>query len=621
MQAEHDFSQGRYPQVISDLSDTRPLSTRAWALLGISHLRLGQLHDAEPVLQRALALGDAEAAVEYGNLLRAQGRFADANRHFAAHEPETGTELHARWRRWMGVTAFQAGYVEDGIDSVERAARAYLALGNEDGAARTSVSLARMLVRSGHTDRAARLYRSLLLTLPAEPNPLPRLTALAGWLDLLLAGGDEASRDEVMREATALLRATPSEHARLPVMACLAQLHAREGHARQSAAVLQDMLTLTVGLQGYEARAWVHAHLAEHHARQGRLSEAHAQLREVPQVDQPSAHVRFVQGLVAARQGLWSKARPAFEGALRQATDERRALLAARAHLHLASALYADAQPEALEVLEEAADRLLRLDLTPALHTDLADCAEVLYAGLMDPYLAALAAPLRPGRGPLRAQALQADTLHLELITLGRPAVRLEGETLSVNPDTTALLVLLAQKPGLTRSDLERLLYPDKAPTAATAAVKAHLQEVRRSLGEVALQRSGPYHEQQYRIAPHLAVTVDADVLEGALQSGRTPLVLATCQGPFLPDHPSDWAAEQREYLQAKVSAYVMAEAATTRRRQAYPEAEQLCSTYLAVYPDDLAVHAERVAAARSLRDPLKRQTAEVRARQAGLDV
>lgn len=621
MGVEQDFSEGQYPQVISDLSRTRPSTARGWALLGISHLRLGQLHQAEDPLQRALALGDAEAAVEYGNLLRAEGRFSDADRHFRTHEPEPGTELHARWLRWWGVTAFQAGEIEDGIHRVETASRAYLALGDEAGAARTSVSLARMLVRSGHTDRAARLYRTVLPTLPAHPNPLPKLSALAGWLDLLLAGGDVTNRDAVLREVTALLQETPSEHARLPVMASVAQLHAQQGHWRQSARVLEDMTALGDGMQGYEARSWVYTHLAEHHARQGRFTQAHALLHRGPEVGRPSGNELFVKGLIAARQGILSKARPMFEAALEQANLERRALLAARAELHLASVLYTDGHPEALSVLERAVERIQHLNLNAAIQYDLDDCAEVLFAGLMDPYLAALIEPVRPDRGPLRAVALNDPIQHLEIRTLGRPEVRLEGETLNVSAHTTALLTLLAQKPRLTRGDLERTLYPDKPPTAATAAVKAHLLEVRRALGGDAIQRTGHYHAQHYALGPRLAVTLDVVVLEQALQTSRTSLILATNRGPFLPEHHSDWASEQREYLQAKVSAYMVSAAASARRREAYREAEQLCSAHLSSHPEDLAVHAERITAAQALHDPVKLQTAVVSAQQSGLDI
>ncbi|OOV12281.1 hypothetical protein [Deinococcus sp. LM3] len=98
-------------------------------------------------------------------------------------------ELQWRLERWWGVTEFQQGATESGLRRVERAMHGYLALGDEAGAVRVTVSLARMLVTSGQVARATRLYRAVLLNLPAAPNPLPRLTALQGWLDLLVAVG------------------------------------------------------------------------------------------------------------------------------------------------------------------------------------------------------------------------------------------------------------------------------------------------------------------------------------------------------------------------------------------------------------------------------------------------
>ena len=95
--------QGRYPEIIEVLQDLPSLTSRESALQGIALLRSGQFNRSELPLAIALARGDQEANVEYGNLLRATAQNQKAVRHFEKILPALQGELRFRALRWYGV--------------------------------------------------------------------------------------------------------------------------------------------------------------------------------------------------------------------------------------------------------------------------------------------------------------------------------------------------------------------------------------------------------------------------------------------------------------------------------------------------------------------------------------
>lgn len=608
MQRLHQFEQGQYQALITDLQAQTHLTVTERRLLGVSALRLGQFQLAEPHLLRAHLAGDPEATVEYGNLLRVTGRWTDAEAHFADHAARMHGELRCRLDRWWGVTAFQAGDTETGLRRVEQALHGYLSLSDELGAARVAVSLARMLVTTGQVARATRLYRDALRQLPAAPNPLPRLTALQGWLDLLVAAGEGPEIEEALQEGQALLPATSSQRAQAHLLTSMAMLHARRGQWRQYGARLMAIQGLTEALEDVEVARWLAPRLAEYHARQGRYAQGHAALylwATPPGTPLPPA-VLQARGILAWREGQLAQAEQDLRDAAASLTEEGQHIWAARAKLHHAHTLYLMGAPAFPARLREAAEDFARLQLLPAFTADLEDVTESLHAGALNPEVRSVLAGLLGPAGlrgvPLRG--LDGAWARLDLLTLGGEGVTLEGETVPLTPGAVAVLASLFLKPGQTRQQLQAALYPDKFPNAAASAIKTHLSEIRRHVPGDLVLTDGPYHARTYHLGSGFSVRLDLLEFRGALAAQNLARALSLYRGPALPNMTqSDWAEGLQ--LEARTGLSLLAQQRARASLQAgEPQlALAVCDQVLVAEPELVEVHELRLQAARQLGD------------------
>ena len=161
---------GQYTTVITLLSDPQPLTATEWRLLGMAYLRSGRLMEAETPLLRASTLGDPEGQVEYGNLLRASGKFDDALKHFESIYSTLTGELQLRCLRWWGTAEFQQGLADAGLARCERAWYGYLALGDNELTSRVTQTLAQMHLSIGNQKRAKYLYEESLRISPENSN-------------------------------------------------------------------------------------------------------------------------------------------------------------------------------------------------------------------------------------------------------------------------------------------------------------------------------------------------------------------------------------------------------------------------------------------------------------------
>lgn len=603
------FEQGQYQALITDLQAQTHLTVIERRLLGVSALRLGQFQLAEPHLLRAHLAGDPEATVEYGNLLRVTGRWPEAQVHFADHAAQMQGELRCRLDRWWGVTAFQAGDIETGLRRVEQAMQGYLALGDELGAARVTVSLARMLVTTGQVARATRLYRDALRQLPAAPNPLPRLTALQGWLDLLVAAGEGSDIKEALQEAQALLLATSSQRAQAHLLTSMAMLHARRGQWRQYGARLLEIQGLTEALEDVEVARWLAPRMAELHARQGRYAQGHAVLylwATPPGTPLPPA-VLQARGILAWREGQLAQAdRDLLEAAVRL-SEEGQHVWAARAKLHHAHTLYLMGAPAFPGRLREAAEDFARLELLPAFTTDLEDVAESLHAGSLNPALRSVLTGLlsqQPGLRGVPLRGLDGSLTRLDILTLGAEQATLEGEAVPLSAGAVALLAFLILKPGQTRQHLQAALYPDKFPNAAASAIKTHLTEIRRHIPGDLVLTDGPYHARTYHLSGGFGLRLDLLEYRSALAAQNLARALSLYRGPLFPGMTqSDWAEGLQ--LEARTGLNLLAQQHARVSLQAGEPTVALavCDQVLTVEPDLIELHELRLQAVRQLGD------------------
>lgn len=599
------FQEGQYGQVISDLTDHRDLTSEEQRLLGISALRLGQFDRAEPALLRAHLAGHVEAKVEYGNLLRATGRLEDACQHFEAVAPLAEGELALRLQRWWGVAEFQSGAARQGLARVERALHGYLQRGDTVGGAKVAVSLARMLTNAGQVARALALYQSILPDLPAQPNPLPRMTALQGWLDLMVAGGETTLVSDALHEAETLMQVTPSIRAKAHLMSTVALLHARRGEWRRYGALLAEMATMDEALKDAELSTWLAPRLAEWYAQQGRFAEAYAALyvgAPPPGHSLPPA-LLMARGILRNREKQYALAVTDLQAAADTFAQAGQAVQTTRAKLHHAHALYGAGTGAYLTTLLSAVEDVARLQLHPSFASDLEEVAEMVEAARLESNVGAALDSVRHQISSLRGLPLSALTgrqTQLCVHTLGVPKITLDDEQLPMSVGAVGLLTCLILKPMQTRRDLQLALYPEKFPDAAASLIKTHLRELRTALGAPAIDSQGHYHAQQYFLAQHYNVTLDLLELRDAITARNLARTMSLYKGEFLSafEH-SDWALEHRTAALSSVTVLVQQLGHEATLSGQFDRAIRMYSRLLETTPDLLDIHDLRIAAAR----------------------
>lgn len=535
------FDEGRYQQVASELFGRAHLTPQDLTWLGISLLRLGDLHRAEPLLLRGHLARVPDACVEYGNVLRALGRLEDADAHFTAVRPTLTGELALRAQRWAGVTAFQLGRSEEGLASVQQAWHGYLTLGQEGVAANVMQTLARMYQQVSQSSRAARLYQQALEHLSAAPNPLPRLSALQGLLDLQILDGHLQDAERTLGEARTLLGATTSGRARGMLMGSEANLAWVAGDFGRYESLIRTLWPLSTELGDSQLRLWAGLRWADLQSRAGQHAAALETLAQAgAEGAAPDPAALLLRGLLARRRGHLSGAEQALSAAIGAYDTRGQTAEVTRARLHLAYVQYLrDDLNAAFATLALALDGYLALPAKAGLRRDLEEMPALLNAAALEPTLA----PLLPGQ-PHGGAA----PAVLQLSTLGRGEARWEGRHLEhLKTRHLIVLVYLLLKPGQTRARIEADLYPDLPPDRARNQVNSALQDLRSALGPDFLTLAGTYRAPTYAISDAVPVSLDLITLLKTASHVPPEATLTVYAGAFLQEAgDSDWIQARR---------------------------------------------------------------------------
>lgn len=486
---------GQYDVVIALLNGAPPVTAEEWRLLGMALLWQGQFAEAELPLLRASALGDPEARVEYGNLLRLQGRFPGALAHFEVLLPDLKGELRCRALRWWGTAEFQAGHLKEGLERCEQAWRGYMLLGDEQRIGRVAQTLAQMHVRVGDMQRAGQLYGEALRILTADAFPDARLSALSGLANIQVLTGDFMGARVTLRQGREVLERTDSTLSRAYLLSAEAELHYVSGDPAAYLQSLQELLPLVTVSRDFELRLWTATHLADLYSRQGKHAQALDVLLELaPDADHPA--VNMMRGVLLLRRNYPEQAAAHLTHAL--ASDRlvryhrtRALLFLAEAHLRQGDEpTTREAFREALGALVGARDRMLyRPDLQELTHLVQRARLDPDFAPDMQMVLDKLAVS-----GPVQREAAEGEAapLHLRVFTLGRAEVQRAGERVALSLEGSVLtLAYLALNPGRTRRELEAAIYPDRDPKTAGDYFRAVFRELRVRLGEACCRWRG----------------------------------------------------------------------------------------------------------------------------------
>lgn len=600
------FDAGQYEAVIARLAGAPPTTPEEWRLLGMAYLWSGRFPEAELPLLRASELGDAEARVEYGNLLRLQGRFPEAIRHFEAISPGLTGELALRALRWWGTAEFQAGRAGPGLERCERAWRGYLAAGTDEQIGRVTQTVAQMHVKVGDLPRARHLYREALRLLPMGRTPIARLSALTGLANVQVLTGDFSGARATLVQGWEALEPTGALTSRAYLLTVEAELHHLTGDQAAHLRTLQDLRALVETTQDFELLTWTACRLADLYSRQGEHARALETLLDLaPDPSHPA--VTLTRGLLLRRRGHHAQAAEYLARALSAPGLGEQGRVRALLHLADAQVTLGDEAASletfrlALAVLVSARDRMLY-------RPDLQELASLVQRARLDPDLAPdlqlvlekLAVPEAEGGNTAPAP------LYLRVLTLGRAEVE-RGERVPLSLEGSVLtLAYLALHPGQTRRDLEAAIYPDRDPKTAGDYFRAVFRELRVRLGPEVLHMEGSAKQPRYRLGPEVHVGLDVTELREALEAGDLAQALALYRGPFLPGLrlESEWADDLREELRLLLTLELRARLNRTREEGDLRRALLLANELLRIDPYDVGVLEARVEIARQVAGP-----------------
>ncbi len=614
------FEAGQYADLITTLED-RAQTARDFALLGMALLRSGRFQDAEFPLYKASILGDAEGAVELGNLLRLLGRFDEAGAHFEAISETITGELQLRLLRWWGVSRYQAGESEAGLKLLERAWYGYMALGDDELTARVTQSLAQMHLLSGNLIRAKQLYSEAIRALTDESPQITRLGVLRGLLTIQLQYHDIAGAAETLQQAKSALGGSDLPRERALLLSAEAELLQLSGQTFAYGDALERLYTEAEAMQDYELRLWATARLVDHLSLVGQHSRATAVLVGfgTPSEQWPP-ELWAAHGVLERRRNQFRPAMESLERAARLFRAQGRSPDLIRTLLHAAAASHRIREHElCVAQLKEALFEMLRLKQLAAFRPELEELSELMHFALLEPETAPLLEPVLDNLANLAGSPrLPEDGLmRVQVTTLGRVAVFKDGAEVELSLRGSALLLAyLSLYPRRTRAELQLALYPEKDAKTGSGYIRAAFSELREKLGRDIVTFDGPHNSPQYRLGAMVHLDLDLTQFREALDKGEVARALALYRGPFMPDmDDSEWVQQVREEGMLSLAFELQNHMARYQAVGDFRRVILLANQYLRIDPYDRDVLEKRLEAAQVVASPqeLARYTAELR--------
>lgn len=610
------FRCGDYQAVIEALRPQADLSVQEEALLGIALLRCGDFSGSELPLASAMARGDLEAAVEYGNLLRASNQQVKAIRHLTKLLPTLRGELKFRALRWRGVATF---YLGDplGLEEVEEARLGYLGLRDERTAARLSHTLAALLAMQGDF-RAARKHLDFALPLLArDENRRPLLSAYQTLIDIQLELGLLEEAEDTLVAAQTVALSVGEAHHDLHLRARQAALYLRAGDYGafvQALSALQREAALRGEPQVY---TFASNNLANHLSRTGNHAAALRVMAELTErYPQRSIETQLTAALLTMRRGSAPDALGQFRAVAERAERlgatrdvARSTLLAALAAYHM------NDFTTALTCLSSALTDIAGWpdpQIQVSLREELRETEELIAHARLSPDLQPIVmAALERATAlvVLGHDDLFTSTHRLDIIALGpQPQVLLDGIPLTFRLTySVPILSYLALHTGRTRQEITADLWGDQDAVRAGANFRQCLAEIRRVVGADSIVISGPHHEPRYALSSKFSLSVDTQRVRQAVHEGDLAGALSAYKGGFLARLPeTEWLLEMRSALAGSLTAMLRRSIEEALAQQDDRRVVLLATTLLDIDPEDFEIEALRLARAELVSSPVE---------------
>jgi DNA-binding SARP family transcriptional activator/tetratricopeptide (TPR) repeat protein len=606
---EQLFTSGKYAEAILVVSALPGLDARGSAILGISLLRLGDIDGAESQLEAAMYLGDQEAAVEYGNWLRAIGRLEDALAHLSEILPNLAGELEFRAVRWLGVTYLQLNKYKEAQRLLERAKRGYNLIGDKFNEAKVNQNLVAIYNDLGDVKKAKVLLENSLpyFRLFSSKNLL--VQSLTNLITIYISIGQLNDANELLGELKDMLGDEVSPlHISFWISRIMLIEHSPLNRSEHSN-ILDRIIENSEKYNDYEHLVWGIVKKVEFLLQSDNTSEAMRLVYQAPQDEngQFPTSVRIVRAMINRRMGNLPEAIEELKAVAADLEAAGNVAELARVRLQLAYALHLSAQPEAsADVLRAALQGLLRTNIHPSMRPELEELSELLHFAAMEPSLAPYLEPVMDSLAGVLGGADNGDDseqVRLQVHTLGRVSIIKGGDPVTFQlKGTVPLLVYLALTPNRTRQEIQNDLYPDKEPDAASSYVRKSIQELRELLGHNAVLTEGPRNHSRYRLGPSLQIDLDLPRFTDAVNAGDMARALALYRGEFLPgSDESEWVMQKRDEARLSLTFELRTQIDSRRETGELRRVILLANQYLKVDPYETEVHELRVEAARKV--------------------
>jgi DNA-binding SARP family transcriptional activator len=604
---EQLFERGLYREAIAMASASAPQTPRQTAVVGISLLRLGDAVSAETPLYTAMVLGDMEAVVEYGNLLRALGRFREADDFLTNTLNQVDGELKIRATRWLGLVQYQNGKTKEGIKNLEKSRRDYESRGLFFSAAKVKQTLFVVYSDIGELKKAGRMLEEAILEFRRSSETNLLITGLRNSIALLAALNRTEEIPPRLIEIEHLLgEEVSSQH--INYWAAKVMLYDKGIiDKKEYESLLTQIIDASEIFGDHENLIWGIVKKVEFLLEFNRTSDAMRLVYQAPQDENGlfPYPVRIVRAMINRRMGNLHEAIEELTAVAQDLEDAENVAELARVRLQLAYALHLDGKSESsADVLRAALQGLLRTNIHPSMRPELEEMSELLHFAAMEPSLAPYLEPVMDSlAGVLGGEggSDEQERVRLQVYTLGQVSILKNGDPVVFQlKGTVPLLVYLALTPNRTIHEILADLYPEKEPTAGSSYVRKSIQELRMLLGNNAVLTEGPRNHSRYRLGPSLQIDLDLARFNGAVDQSEMPRALALYRGEFLPgSDESEWVLQKREAARLSLSFELHNQMVGHREKHEWRRVILLANQFLRVDPYDMEVHEMRVDAAR----------------------
>ncbi|WP_309571008.1 hypothetical protein [Deinococcus sp.] len=557
-----------------------------------------------------MALGNQEAAVEFGNFLRATGQNRRAVEHFRDLLPTLSGELRYRGLRWYGVTLEQMG--EDGaMKAMEEARRGYLSIGDRRMAARITHTLAASHTVHGDYNTAMKLLDSAIPTLAEESNQRPLMAAFCTLADVQVECGQYDSAAETLERAQAIAEGLQDAYMELHLDARHANIMLMTGDYGSYQELLESLADRSAAMGEPQVTEHALNHLANHQSRIGEHALAVRTMGRLrASTPNMSLHSRVVLGMMTLRRGDAASAHRMLmdvrDEALRRSAmnDATRALLLAAYSAYAMNDLArcSNLLSEALMELSALPRAQTRATIAP----ELREIEEMLAFARLSPNLAPLLEAALEDASHLSGNMrddLFTSVMRLEVMTLGQELVLRDGVPCTMRVrGSVAVLTYLAMHPRSTRQTVITDVWPDRDPKKAATYFRQCIADIREAIGADVILVEGAHQSPEYRLSSKATVILDSQRVLQLVANGQLPAAIAAYKGAFLPNlDGSEWADEQRIHIREALLGSLHGELRAARLGREHRRVVLLATAILEIDPSDMQTEELRLDTAREV--------------------